>query len=55
MNSLYVTFLIKQGLICLHTVKWFEVLISNTNSFICSQLNGFKYCYLTLIVLSAYS
>ena len=27
-------FLNKPGLICLHTVKWFQVLLSNTNSFI---------------------
>ena len=24
-------------------VKWFQVLQANTNSFICTQLNGFKY------------
>ena len=39
-------------IICLHTLKWFQVLLSNTNSFICTQLNGFKYCYLTLIIQS---
>ena len=26
--------------------------IVNTNGFICTQLNGFKYCYLTLIIQS---
>ena len=30
-------------LICLPTVKLFQVLLSNTNSFIFTQLNGFKY------------
>ena len=49
-------------IICLYTVKrlsiantnsskWFQTLLSNTNSSICTQLNGFKYCYL----LFAYS
>ena len=28
--------------ICLHTVKWLQVLLFNTNSFIWSQLNCFK-------------
>ena len=28
---------------CLHTVKWFQVLLSNTNSPIWTQLNGHKY------------
>ena len=28
---------------------------TNINSFICTQLTGFKYCYLTWIVLFAYS
>ena len=53
---------------CLHTVKWFQVLLFNTDSFICTvtwfqvllfiactQLNSFKYCYLILIVLFAHS
>ena len=35
----------------MHTVKWFQVLLSNTNSFICTQLKGFKYCFSTLIIL----
>ena len=36
---------------CLRTVKWFQVLLFNTNysirrhSFVCTQLNGSKYCY----------
>ena len=38
-------------LICLHTVKWLQVLQSNTNSFIRTQLNGFKYYNLTQVVL----
>ena len=33
-------------LICLHTVKWFHIFISNTDSFIFTQLNGSKYCYI---------
>ena len=41
-------FLNKPELICLLTVKWFQVLLCNTNnsiyySFVCSQWNGFKY------------
>ena len=35
--------------ICLHIVKWFQVLLF----IICAQLNGFKYCYLTQIILFA--
>ena len=35
----------------MHTVKYFQVLLSNINSSICIQLNGFKYFYLTLIIL----
>ena len=37
------------SIFCLHTVKWFQVLLFNANnsiqhhSFICTQLNGFKY------------
>ena len=37
--------------ICLHIVKWFQELLSNTNNFICTQLNGFEYCYFTLAIL----
>ena len=32
----------------MHTVKGFQVLLFNTNSFICTHLNSFKYCTLTL-------
>ena len=28
---------------CLHTVKWFQILLSNANSSIYTQLNSFKY------------
>ena len=35
----------------MYTIKWFQVLLSNINSSICTQLNGFKYCYLTPIIL----
>ena len=44
-------FLNEPELICFHTVKWCQVLLSNTNSFICTQFNDFKYYYLTLIIL----
>ena len=37
-------FLHEPWLICLPTVKWFQVLLSNTNSFIFTQLNYFQYC-----------
>ena len=37
--------------VCLHTVKWFQVLLSTTNSFILLQINGFKYSYQTQIIL----
>ena len=39
-----------------HTVKCFLVLLINTNnsvqhySFVCIQLNGFKHCYVILII-----
>ena len=31
MNILEITFLSESELICLHTVKWFQVLLFNTN------------------------
>ena len=40
-------------IIYLNTVKWLYVLIPNTNysiqhySFVCLQLNGWKYCYVS--------
>ena len=39
-----------------YTVKWFKVLLTNTNnfiqhySFVCTQLNGSKYCYASLTI-----
>ena len=33
--------IVKRTVICLFTVKWFQVLLSNANNFICTQLNGF--------------
>ena len=55
---LYITsFLDKLELNYLHIFKWFQALLSNTNnlieyqSFVCTQLNSFKYCYVTLIIL----
>ena len=41
---------------CLQTVKWLQVLLFNTNysiqhySFICTQPNGYKYCYVIPII-----
>ena len=32
------------------SVKRFQVFLSNTNSFICKRLNGFKYSYVILII-----
>ena len=46
-NSLFVTFLNESELIYLRAVKYFHVLL-----FIdCTQLNGFNYGYLPLIIL----
>ena len=36
-------FLNHHGFICLHQVKWFLVLQSNSNCFICAQLNRLNY------------
>ena len=36
-------------IICLHTIKWFQVLVDYTNNSIYTQLNGFKCCYLKQI------
>ena len=48
MNSLLVTlFLNELELICLHTVKWFQMLPSNSN---CSYLQTIK-CFLVLFIL----
>ena len=39
-----------------HTVKWFQVLLFNTNysiqyySFICTQVHSFKYFYLAITI-----
>ena len=39
-----------------HTVKEFQILLFNTNksiqhySFICTQLNGCKYCYISVTI-----
>ena len=38
-------------IVLLNTIKRFQVLVSNTDSFICTQFNGFKYCYVTLVIL----
>ena len=41
---------------CLNTVEWFQVLLPNTNHsinhylFVCTQLNGSKYCHVILII-----
>ena len=55
MNSLLPILFSNKPDLFLYTVKWFLVLLSCTNSFICTQLNEFKYCYLALIVLFAHS
>ena len=34
----------------LFALKWFQILPSNKNSFIGTELNGFKHCYVTLII-----
>ena len=55
-NSLSVAFLNELELICLHILKWFQVFLQNTinssqyYSFVCKQLNGFKYCNEVLII-----
>ena len=36
-------FLNEPELICLQTIKWFQVLVSDTISFISRQLNSFKF------------
>ena len=53
---LYITFLNQPEFFFLHTVKWFHLFISDMNnsidynSFVCTQQNVFKYCYLTLMI-----
>ena len=42
-------------MICLHTVKWFQVLLFNINNFfsithLLVQVNGFEYCYAILTI-----
>ena len=44
------TFLNETEIICSHTLKWLEVLLCNSISFICTQLNGAKYCYVALTI-----
>ena len=61
-NSLSVKFIFNQELIYLRIVKWYQVMLWNINTVIlywydsillifCTQLNGFMYWYLTLIIL----
>ena len=52
-NSLSVTFLNEPEFISLHTVKWFEVLLSSIILFniVCIQLKDFKYFYQTQMIL----
>ena len=67
-NSLYIIlFLNKLELICLHTSiaivctqlngskYWFQILLTNVNSFICAQLNDFKHRYVTLTIHFKYT
>ena len=42
------TFLNESELICLFTVKWFQVLL--TNIFICTHLNGFENYYIIQMI-----
>ena len=35
----------------MHTAKGFQLLLSNTNSSICTHLNSFKYCNLIIIII----
>ena len=55
-HILLITFLNEPEVIFFHIVKWFQVLLCNTNyslqhySFICSQLNGSKYSYVSLTI-----
>ena len=44
-NSFSVTLLNERSFICLLTAKWYPVLLS----IVFTQLNGFKYCYLSLV------
>ena len=39
---LVILFLNEQDLICLHTVKWFQVLLFITNPLFCTLLNSSK-------------
>ena len=39
--------ILKQEIICLHTIKGFQKLLF----IVCTQLNGFKNCYLALLIL----
>ena len=54
-HILLITFVNELHLIFSHTVKWFQVLLCNTIYFIqyysfAKRLNGFKYCYVSLII-----
>ena len=50
------TFFNEPELILLYTVKWFQVFLLSMNisiyylSFVCTQLSGFKYCYVSLTI-----
>ena len=45
-------FLNELVLICLYRIKWFQVLFAQIIiAIVSTQLNVFKYCYLTLIIL----
>ena len=37
------------------TNSLYRTILIDQGSFVCTQLNGFKYCYLTLIVVFALS
>ena len=52
-HILLITYLNEPEITSFHTLKWFQVLLSNKNnsvyyeSFFCTQLNGSKYCYVS--------
>ena len=55
-HILLITFLNESTLILLHAIRCFHLFLSNTNnsiyysSFVCAQLNAFKYCNLSVTI-----
>ena len=50
-TSVVSSILLKHKQFCLHTDKWFQVFFSNTNNSVCTQISGFKFSSLKLIIL----